>query len=149
MGRQGEISGTAASWLRLSLFHHHKSHISGSLFERILSLLSPKRREIRGAPFCHSQQHNAWVCLPAAPQYCKGNSASPSLLAAQFKGEKTLSCPQSYPTATQPGDARFGVFLFRSLFTAVDLHTASRWFDSELICQRPQYYAIKVCISHF
>jgi len=93
------------------------------LFERILSLLSPKRRETGGAPLCHSQHHNAWASQPAAPQYCKGNSASPGLLAAQFKGEKTLSCPQSYPTATQPGDARFGVFLFRNSCSQLSIST--------------------------
>lgn len=27
---------------------------------------SPNRRDLKRAPFCHSQQHNAWVCLPAA-----------------------------------------------------------------------------------
>lgn len=33
--------------------------------------------------------------------------------------------------------------------TSSDFHTTSTWFDSEPICQRPQYYAIKFCLSHF
>lgn len=92
---------------------------------------SPKEERAWKSTFL-SQPATQCLGLPgSSTQYCKGNSASPSLLTAQFKREKTLSCPQSYPTATQPGNARFRVFLFRNLFTAAHFHTDSRWFDSE------------------
>lgn len=93
--------------------------------KRILSLLSPEVR-----PFCHSQRNTV---LGSACQQHLGTARAALLtqvVSQHSSKERTLSCPQSYPTATQLGDARFWVFLFRNLFRGVDFHSASSWFDT-------------------
>lgn len=132
MGRQGEIQGTAASWLKLPSLHHCQGHISRHLFKRVLSLLSPEMR-----PACRSQRNTV---LGSACQQHLGTARAALLTQVtsqrSSKG-RTLSCPQSYPTATQLGDAKFWAFLFRNLFRDVAFHSASSWFDTrQKLCPR-------------
>lgn len=60
-------------------------------------LLSPKRRELRRAPFCHSQQHNAWVCLPAALSTAKATLSAQVFSQHSSKERKHFDVHKAIP----------------------------------------------------
>lgn len=77
-GEAGRDLGDSSLLAQTSLALPLKSYFKTIVWNNSLPPL-PKAETLLLQP----EEHNAQVCLPAAPQYCKDNSASPSLLAAQ------------------------------------------------------------------